>query len=82
MEEILKQEDSEEETVSETEGHEKHSEHDSDTEQEVDCDDDSDIHLYYEQDEEPVSAVQLDEDYLEDVPLLCLRRGKFIGRNR
>lgn len=82
IEEILEQEDSEGEIVSETEDHEEHSEHDSDTEQEVDFDDISDINLHCEEDEEPISPVNFDKAYLEDVPLLYLRRGKFIGRNR
>lgn len=67
IEEILEHEHREEETVTETEDHEKCSEHDSKTEKDVDFDDGSDIHFHYEQDEEPTSAVQLDKNYLEDV---------------
>lgn len=66
IEEILEQEDSEGEIVSETEDHEEHSEHDSDTEQEVDFDDISDINLHCEEDEEPISPVNFDKAYLED----------------
>jgi hypothetical protein len=80
--EILEQENSEEEIVSETEDHEVYSNHSSDTEQEADIDDVSDIPLQREEDEVSILPIQLGGEYLDDVPLKYIRRRKFIGRNR
>ncbi|GBP09473.1 Dynactin subunit 4 [Eumeta japonica] len=81
IEEILQQEDSEEEIVSETEDHEEFSDHDSNFEQEADPGDIVDVPLRCEEDEEPVFPMQFSEEYLEDVPLKYIKRKKFIGRN-
>lgn len=89
IEELLQGEDSGEENVSELEDFEKNNEHDSETEQEADSSDSAsdaeNVFDYLPIDSEIEEYEELhptDKEYLEDVPLKYLKRGKFTGKDR
>ncbi|CAH2099388.1 unnamed protein product [Euphydryas editha] len=89
IEALLQEEDSGEENVSEIEDFEEHSEHESETEQEADssgaASDSENIFAHLPSDSEVEQYEELrpiDEEYLKDVPLKYLRRGKFTGKDR
>lgn len=89
IEELLQEEDSGQENVSEEEDFEENSVHESETEQEADSSDvPSDTENVFDRQpsdlevEECEELRPLDEEYLEDVPLKYLQRGKFIGKDK